>query len=63
MEILKQRLQGRESEDEASLNTRLERAKLELGYADQFDEVVVNDDLEKAVTTITAIITTFLSKT
>jgi guanylate kinase len=63
MEVLKQRLQGRESEDEASLNTRLERAKLELGYADQFDEVVVNDDLEKAVTTITAIITTFLSKT
>ena len=63
LEVLKQRLQGRESEDEASLNTRLERAKLELGYADQFDEVVVNDDLEKAVTSISAIITTFLSKT
>ena len=63
LEVLKQRLQGRESEDEASMNARLERARLELGYADRFDEVVVNDDLEKAVTSISAIITTFLSKT
>ena len=45
MEVLKQRLQGRESEDEESLNARLERAMLELEYSDQFDQVVVNDDL------------------
>ena len=63
MEVLKQRLQGRESEDEASLNARLERARLELGYTDRFDMVVVNDDLETAVDTISAIITIFLSKT
>ena len=63
MEVLKNRLQGRESEDEASLNVRLERARLELAYADQFDKVVVNDDLESAVETITAIITEFLANT
>ena len=63
MEVLKKRLQGRESEDEASLNVRLERARLELAYADQFDKVVVNDDLEAAVETITAIITEFLTNT
>ena len=63
MEVLKQRLQGRQSEDEASLSVRLERARLELAYADRFDKVVVNDDLEKAVETITAIITEFLSNT
>ena len=62
MEVLKQRLQGRESEDEESLKTRLERARLELEYSDQFDQVVVNDDLERAVEAIAAIITKFLSK-
>ena len=62
MEVLKQRLQGRESEDEESLNARLERARLELEYSDQFDQVVVNDDLERAVEAITTIITKFLSK-
>ena len=62
MEVLKQRLQGRESEDEESLNARLERAMLELEYSDQFDQVVVNDDLERAVEAITTIITKFLSK-
>jgi len=63
MEVLKQRLQGRQSEDEESLNARLERARLELEYADCFDEVVVNDDLETAVERITTLITTFLSNT
>ncbi|MEI7707311.1 MAG: guanylate kinase [Chlorobium sp.] len=63
MEVLKKRLQGRESEDKASLNVRLERARLELAYADQFDKVVVNDDLEAAVESITAIITEFLTNT
>ena len=62
LEVLKQRLQGRESEDEESLNARLERAMLELEYSDQFDQVVVNDDLERAVEAITTIITKFLSK-
>ena len=62
MEVLKQRLQGRESEDEESLNARLERARLELEYSDQFDQVVVNDDLERAVEAIATIITKFLSK-
>ncbi len=63
MEVLQQRLQGRQSEDEASLQVRLERARLELAYADRFDKVVVNDDLELAVDAITAIITEFLSNT
>ena len=63
MEALKERLKGRESEDEDTLNERLERARLELGYADQFDEVVVNDKLDEAVTRVTSIISKFLSNT
>ena len=63
MAVLKERLKRRESEDENGLNVRLERAYLELGYADQFDEVVVNDNLDKTVDIVTAIISKFLSKT
>jgi len=63
MAVLQERLKGRESEDDASLQQRLERAALELSYADQFDAVVVNETLEVAVDAVTEIITNFLSKT
>ena len=60
MEVLQQRLKGRESEDEESLKARLERARLELEYADRFDEVIVNDNLDETVDTVTALISKFL---
>ncbi len=63
MEVLKERLKGRGSEDEESLKVRLQRARLELEYAERFDQVVVNDDLEVAANTVTAIIAKFLSNT
>ncbi|MEI7825721.1 MAG: guanylate kinase [Chlorobiaceae bacterium] len=63
IEVLEERLKGRESEDEESLKVRLERARLELEYADRFDEVVVNDNLDKAVDTVTALISKFISNT
>ncbi len=61
MEVLQQRLKGRESEDEESMKARLDRAKLELEFADRFDQVVVNDNLYTAVDAVTAIINKFLS--
>ena len=63
IEVLEERLKGRKSEDEESLRVRLERARLELDYADRFDEVVVNDNLDKAVDTVTALISKFISNT
>jgi len=63
LEVLEERLKGRGSEDEESLKIRLERARLELEYADRFDEVIVNDDLDRAVTAVTEIISKFLLKT
>ena len=63
IKVLEERLKGRESEDEESLKVRLERARLELEYADRFDEVVVNDNLDKAVDTVTALISKFISNT
>ncbi|MDT9546379.1 MAG: guanylate kinase [Chlorobium sp.] len=61
MEVLKERLQGRGSEDEGSLKLRLERAALELEYANRFDEVFVNDSLDETVLAVTDAISSFLS--
>ncbi|KZK73640.1 MAG: guanylate kinase [Pelodictyon luteolum] len=61
MDVLKERLQSRKSEDEESLKLRLERAELELGFADRFDTVVVNDILEDAVDAVSLAISNFLS--
>ncbi len=49
LEALEQRLVGRGTETPETLRTRLARARQEMTYADRFDHVVVNDDLEAAV--------------
>lgn len=49
--MLEQRLRGRGTETEESLQRRLTQARNELEYANQpgaHDKIVVNDDLEKA---------------
>jgi guanylate kinase len=48
IEVLKQRLINRGTEDEETLALRLQRAKKELTYADRFDQVIINDNLESA---------------
>lgn len=61
LEELKKRLINRNTENEQSLELRLQRAKEELKYADAFDYVVVNDDLETAYRQVKKIIKTFIS--
>lgn len=58
---LAQRLQKRKTETETTLAARLERAKLELAYAAEFDAVVVNDDLETAIAETIALVRPFLA--
>jgi len=48
IDILKQRLMARNTEDNENLNMRLDKAKSEMAYAKYFDVVIVNDDLETA---------------
>ena len=48
MEVLEQRLRGRGTEDEANLKLRLKDAAGELSLAPEYDERVVNDDLDAA---------------
>lgn len=53
---LRKRLIKRGTESEESLRLRLERAEEELKYADAFDYVVINDDLEIAYSEVKEIV-------
>lgn len=48
-EELVSRLEGRGTEDEAQRERRLQTARQELAAASEFDHVIVNDSLERAV--------------
>ncbi len=45
---LESRLRGRGTEDDVKVRERLDRARVELAADDEFDVVVVNDDVESA---------------
>lgn len=55
-EILVDRLTGRGTETQDVIKRRLETAEVEMAAQDEFDQVVVNDDLEKAVSAISRIL-------
>lgn len=55
-EVLKTRLAGRKSESRERLLVRLRNARAELGEVGRYHYVVVNDDLERAVDQVGAII-------
>lgn len=55
-EVLKSRLSGRKSESQERLLVRLRNARAELGEVGHYHYVVVNDDLERAVDQVGAII-------
>lgn len=59
-EILFERLKGRNTETEESLNRRISKAALELTYEDKFDVVIVNDDLQTALREAEKIVTDFV---
>ncbi len=55
LEVLEERLRGRGTETEEQIALRLARVEMEMAAAEQYDEVVVNDDLEKAVNQLDAL--------
>jgi guanylate kinase len=61
IQVLKERLLARGTEDQESLQTRLERAENEMAYANAFDINIVNDDLEKAYAKIKETVSTFIN--
>jgi len=56
LEVLRSRLLNRRTEDEETLERRLDRASMELKTASQFDYRVVNDDLQAAVAEVNKIV-------
>ncbi len=53
---LERRLRSRGTDSEESITTRLEIAKTEMTKAEEYDYIIVNDELEKAVEDIMSII-------
>ncbi len=60
LEILRERLKNRKSENDETLTKRLDKASYEMTFANRFDRVIVNDNLEKAVKEVQQIIGRFL---
>lgn len=60
LEALRERLVQRGTETEASLAKRLAKAEQELGYAQHFDHVIINDDLEAACDNLCALFAEYL---
>ncbi|MBI5815263.1 MAG: guanylate kinase [Nitrospinae bacterium] len=63
MEELRRRIETRGTDTAESLATRLENAKAEMAAMEEFDYVVVNDNIDQAVAQLMAIITAERLKT
>jgi guanylate kinase len=55
-EELERRLRDRGTEDEATIQARLEVARSEMGAQEAFDHVVINDDLDRATEEVARLI-------
>lgn len=59
---LESRLRGRSTESEENLKKRIEKAEHELVFAKEFDEIIVNDDLNIALKQAKSVVKNFLEK-
>jgi len=59
-DVLFQRLRDRNTESKAELEVRIARAAEELTYVDKFDRILINDDLQVALTEAEFIVHDFL---
>ncbi len=62
VKALRERLENRGTDAPDVIQTRIERAEYELGFAPKFDHVVVNDDLEKAKAEVLSVVRRFLEE-
>lgn len=62
VEVLKDRLKNRKTEDEETFRKRIERIEMEMKQKEFFDFIVINDDLSKAVNEVEKIINNNLIK-
>lgn len=62
IEVLKERLHDRGTENDESLSRRLFKAKFEMSFQDQFDVVLVNENLQKSLAEAQQLYDTFKKK-
>lgn len=60
IEVLKERLKNRQTETEASIQTRINKAAYEMSFSNQFNAIIKNDVLETACKETAEILTNFL---
>ncbi|MDU2709307.1 guanylate kinase [Finegoldia magna] len=53
---LRRRIEGRNTEDEETINIRMQNAKKELSFIDEYDYAVINEDVDETVRNIETII-------
>lgn len=56
MEVLEQRLRDRDEDGEKAIQLRMNNARREIEHWDQYDYVVMNDDIDRTVSEVRAII-------
>lgn len=61
IEELRSRLVGRATDSPEKIEQRIAKAGEEISYADRFDRVIVNDDLEVAVAQVRAAVEDFIN--
>ncbi len=62
VEELRARLELRGTDSKEDIDIRVEKAEFELSFADHFDVVVINDQLEKAVKEVVALVADFIAE-
>lgn len=62
VEVLRQRLVGRATDSPEAIERRVAKAAEEMTYADKFDHIIVNDDLQKAYADAEKLVDDFLGK-
>lgn len=61
LKVLEARLRSRGTEDEPTLRTRVEKAEHEMGFADRFDAIIINDELDAACLEAVSLVKRFLA--
>lgn len=62
VEVLRQRLVSRATDSPEAIECRVAKAAEEMTYADKFDHIIVNDDLQKAYADAEKLVDDFLCK-
>ena len=61
IEELRKRLEGRGTDSQEAIETRLSKASYELTFSSQFDKIIINDELESAKQETYSVISHFLA--